>query len=107
MKRTTTFQGAVCVLNSLQNNAAVLKRLQERQDNPGLQLQAMQGFLHRTGITVGELDKLNIVHVTGTKGKHVHGGSMPFYFQLLTLLAFHVFLREREAMGVRDHITWF
>ncbi|XP_044188049.1 folylpolyglutamate synthase, mitochondrial-like [Thunnus albacares] len=160
MKRTTTFQGAVCVLNSLQNNTAVLKRLQERQDKPGLQLQAMQGFLHRTGITVGELDKLNIVHVTGTKGKgstcaftesilrnygfrtgfyssphlvHVreriringwpiskklftkyfwevyerledtkddHGGSMPFYFQLLTLLAFHVFLRERVDLAV-------
>ena len=45
-------QGAVCVLSSLQNNAAVLERLRGRQENPGLQLQAMQGFLHRTGITV-------------------------------------------------------
>ncbi|KAM7416856.1 hypothetical protein PAMA_018772 [Pampus argenteus] len=160
MNRATTFQGAMCVLNSLQNNAAVLERLQRRQDNPGLQLQAMQGFLHRTGITVGELDKLNIIHVTGTKGKgstcaftervlrnygfrtgfyssphlvhvreriringwpiskklftkyfweayeqleetkDVHGGSMPFYFQLLTLLAFHVFLKEQVDLAV-------
>uniref|UniRef100_A0A673BTC8 tetrahydrofolate synthase n=1 Tax=Sphaeramia orbicularis TaxID=375764 RepID=A0A673BTC8_9TELE len=104
--------------------------------------------------SVGELDKFNIIHVTGTKGKvdqrafaerilrnsgfrtgfyssphlvHVrericingwpisrqlftkyfweayeqlddskaaHGGSMPFYFQFLTMLAFHVFLHK-------------
>ncbi|CAB1430570.1 unnamed protein product [Pleuronectes platessa] len=152
MNRTKTFQRAVCVLNSLQNNGP--------QKKPGLQLQAMQGFLHRTGITVGELDKLNIIHVTGTKGKgstcafteriirnygfrtgfyssphlvHVreriringgpiskhlftkyfweayerlddtkdaHGGTMPFYFQFLTLLAFHVFLQERVDLAV-------
>ncbi|XP_070689587.1 folylpolyglutamate synthase, mitochondrial-like [Pempheris klunzingeri] len=158
--RTKTFQGAVCVLDSLQNNATVLERLRGRQENPGLQLQAMQGFLHRTGITVGELDKLNIIHVTGTKGKgstcaftervlrsyglrtgffssphlvhvreriringwpiskqlftkyfweayerledtkDVHGGTMPFYFQFLTLLAFHVFMQERVDLAV-------
>ena len=45
-------QGALCVLNSLQNNAGVLERLKARQDNPAVQFQAMQGFLHRTGITV-------------------------------------------------------
>ncbi|XP_076586562.1 folylpolyglutamate synthase, mitochondrial-like [Chaetodon auriga] len=158
VNRTKTFQRAVCVLNSLQNN--VLERLRGRQENPGLQLQAMQGFLHRTGITVGELDKLNIIHVTGTKGKgstcaftervlrtygfrtgfyssphlvnvreriringwpiskqlftkyfweayerledtkDVHGGTMPFYFQFLTLLAFHIFLQERVDLAV-------
>ncbi|XP_073321926.1 folylpolyglutamate synthase, mitochondrial-like isoform X2 [Pagrus major] len=158
--RTKTFQAAVCVLNSLQNNAAVLERLRGHQENPGFQLQAMHGFLHRTGITVAELDKLNIIHVTGTKGKgstcafterilrthgfrtgfyssphlvHVreririsgspiskqlftkyfweaygrledtkdaHGGTMPFFFQFLTLLAFHVFLQERVDLAV-------
>ncbi|XP_071371741.1 folylpolyglutamate synthase, mitochondrial-like [Centroberyx affinis] len=154
------YEGAVCVLNSLQNNAAVLERQRGHQEDPSLQLQAMQGFLHRTGITVDELDKLNIIHVTGTKGKgstcafterilrsygfqtgfyssphlvhvrericingqpiskelftkyfweayerlevtkDVHGGSMPFYFQFLTVLAFHVFLQERVDLAV-------
>lgn len=46
------FQAAVCVLNTLQNNASVLERLQERQQNPGLPLQGMEGFLHRMGLTV-------------------------------------------------------
>ncbi|XP_076005471.1 folylpolyglutamate synthase, mitochondrial-like [Genypterus blacodes] len=149
------YEGAVCVLNSLQSNAAALN-----QENPALKLQAMRVFLHRTAIKVAELDKLNIIHVTGTKGKGstcafterilrsygfrtgfyssphlvhvreriringqpiskqlfakyfwqvyeqleatkaVHGGCMPFYFQFLTLLAFHVFLQEQVDVAV-------
>ncbi|CAJ1068707.1 folylpolyglutamate synthase%2C mitochondrial-like [Xyrichtys novacula] len=160
VNRTKTFQGAVCVLNSLQYKSSASERLHVRQENPGLQLQNMHGFLQRTGITVNELDKLNVIHVTGTKGKgstcaftervlrgygfktgfyssphlvHVRerirlngrpiseqlfckyfwetyeqledtkdnrGGSMPFYFQLLTLMAFHVFLQERVDVAV-------
>ncbi|XP_047448232.1 folylpolyglutamate synthase, mitochondrial-like isoform X2 [Mugil cephalus] len=160
VNRTKTFHGALCILNSLQNHTAVLERLHERQKNPGLQLQAMKGFLHRTGLTVCELDKLNIIHVSGTKGKgstcaftervlrshgfrtgfyssphlvhvreriringwpistelftkyfweayeqlvdtkDVNRGTLPSYFQFLTLLAFHVFLQERVDLAV-------
>ncbi|XP_069022358.1 folylpolyglutamate synthase, mitochondrial-like [Embiotoca jacksoni] len=161
VNRTRTFQGAACVLNSLQTRAAALERLHARRaEDPRTQLRAMQGFLHRAGITVGELDKLNIIHVTGTKGKgstcafterilrnygfrtgfyssphlvHVReriringrpiseelftkyfwetyerledtkdvcGGSTPFYFQFLTVMAFYVFLQERVDLAV-------
>ncbi|XP_074526278.1 folylpolyglutamate synthase, mitochondrial-like [Halichoeres trimaculatus] len=154
LNRTKTFQGAVCVLNSLQSKPSV------SEWPHGRQLQDMQGYLQRTGIAVDELDKLNIIHVTGTKGKgstcaftervlrsygfktgffssphlvhvreriringrpisqqlftkyfwetyeqledtkDVHCGSMPFYFQLLSLMAFHVFLQERVDLAV-------
>uniref|UniRef100_A0A672HL00 Folylpolyglutamate synthase n=1 Tax=Salarias fasciatus TaxID=181472 RepID=A0A672HL00_SALFA len=153
-------QGAVSVLSSLVNDVAASQRLLERQKHPDLQLQSMQSFLQRSGITVDQLDRLNIIHVTGTKGKgstcafterilrnhglrtgfyssphlvHVreriridgwpigkelftkyfwetmerledtkdlHGGSTPFYFQFLTLLAFHVFLQEKVDLAV-------
>ncbi|XP_028313914.1 folylpolyglutamate synthase, mitochondrial-like [Gouania willdenowi] len=154
--RTKTFQGALSVLNSLQSQSAIMEPCLD----PVLQLQAMQSFLHRTGIPEAELDKMNIIHVTGTKGKgstcaftetilrnyglrtgfyssphlvHVreriringqpistqlftkyfwqtmerledakelHEDKMPFYFQFLTLMAFHVFLQERVNLAV-------
>ncbi|CAN9512772.1 unnamed protein product [Ophioblennius macclurei] len=160
VNKIRTFQGALCVLSSLQNDVAASQRLHDRRKHPGLQLQSMQGFLQCTGISVDELDQLNIIHVTGTKGKgstcafterilrnhglrtgfyssphlvhvreriringwpisrrlftkyfwetierledtkDVHGGSMPLYFQLLTLLAFHVFLQEKVDLAV-------
>uniref|UniRef100_A0AAY5K5K9 Folylpolyglutamate synthase n=1 Tax=Esox lucius TaxID=8010 RepID=A0AAY5K5K9_ESOLU len=155
------YEEAVCALNTLQTNASVLDQVRkERSELPDRQLQAMYGFLHRTGLTVEDLDPLNIIHVTGTKGKgstcafterilrgygfrtgfysspHLiqvreriringqpiskelftkyfwevydqldgtqgpHGGSMPGYFCFLTILAFHVFLRERVDLAV-------
>uniref|UniRef100_A0A8C7KSC8 Folylpolyglutamate synthase n=1 Tax=Oncorhynchus kisutch TaxID=8019 RepID=A0A8C7KSC8_ONCKI len=43
---------AVCALNTLQTNVSVLDQVQrERSELPELQLQAMRGFLHRTGLT--------------------------------------------------------
>uniref|UniRef100_A0A8C8MJN6 Folylpolyglutamate synthase n=1 Tax=Oncorhynchus tshawytscha TaxID=74940 RepID=A0A8C8MJN6_ONCTS len=45
-------QEAVCALNTLQTNVSVLDQVQrERSELPELQLQAMRGFLHRTGLT--------------------------------------------------------
>ncbi|XP_056143460.1 folylpolyglutamate synthase, mitochondrial isoform X2 [Lampris incognitus] len=158
LRKTKSFHRAVRVLNTLQSN--VLERQRRHQENPAVQLKAMHGLLHRTGLSVDDLDKLNIIHVTGTKGKgstcafterilrnygfrtgfyssphlvhvreriringqpisrdcfakyfweayerldvtkDIYGGSMPFYFQFLTLLAFHVFLRERVDLAV-------
>uniref|UniRef100_A0A8D3BK41 Folylpolyglutamate synthase n=1 Tax=Scophthalmus maximus TaxID=52904 RepID=A0A8D3BK41_SCOMX len=149
------YEDAICTLNTLQTNASALEQVRRERGHPHLQLQAMRGFLERAGLTVEELDHLNIIHVTGTKGKgstcafteqilrsygfrtgfyssphlvqvreriringkpigkelftkyfwqvygrldetkDAHGGMMPAYFRFLTILAFHVFLKEK------------
>lgn len=63
------YQDAVCTLNTLQTNASALAQVRQERSNPQLQLTAMEDFLLRAGLTVDQLDQLNIIHVTGTKGK--------------------------------------
>lgn len=111
-------QDAVCTLNTLQTNASCLQQVRRERNHPQLQLQAMEGFLERAGLTVShgssgqrsrlshhknaqrithiskddlipaslsdgliskveELDHLNIIHVTGTKGKVSVAGAAP------------------------------
>uniref|UniRef100_A0A3Q4MA58 Uncharacterized protein n=1 Tax=Neolamprologus brichardi TaxID=32507 RepID=A0A3Q4MA58_NEOBR len=63
------YQDAICTLNTLQTNASALEQVRRERSNPQLQLNAMRGFLERAGLTVDELNHLNIIHVTGTKGE--------------------------------------
>ncbi|XP_069039402.1 folylpolyglutamate synthase, mitochondrial isoform X3 [Lepisosteus oculatus] len=60
---------AVCTLNTLQTNASYLEQVKRERGQPQMQLQAMRTFLQRSGLAVEDLDQLNIIHVTGTKGK--------------------------------------
>ncbi|XP_030913174.1 folylpolyglutamate synthase, mitochondrial [Geospiza fortis] len=57
------------MLNTLQTNASYLEQVKRERGDPQAQLEAMQGFLERSGLKVEDLDRLNIIHVTGTKGK--------------------------------------
>nr|XP_015222515.1 PREDICTED: folylpolyglutamate synthase, mitochondrial [Lepisosteus oculatus] len=63
------YQDAVCTLNTLQTNASYLEQVKRERGQPQMQLQAMRTFLQRSGLAVEDLDQLNIIHVTGTKGK--------------------------------------
>ncbi|KAM6431555.1 folylpolyglutamate synthase, mitochondrial isoform 2-T2 [Liasis olivaceus] len=63
------YQDAIRTLNTLQTNASYLEQVKRERGDPQMQLQAMSVFLERTGLKVEDLDQLNIIHVTGTKGK--------------------------------------
>ncbi|XP_067087526.1 folylpolyglutamate synthase, mitochondrial-like, partial [Osmerus mordax] len=94
-------QEAVCVLNTLQTNASVLEQVR-RENVPELQLQAMRGFLHRTGLTVEQLDELNMIHVTGTKGK---GSTCAFTDKILSNYGFRTgFYSSPHLVQVRERI---
>ncbi|ELK26593.1 Folylpolyglutamate synthase, mitochondrial [Myotis davidii] len=60
---------AVRTLNSLQTNASYLAEVKRRRGDLQTQLETMKLYLARSGLQVEDLDQLNIIHVTGTKGK--------------------------------------
>ncbi|XP_075629028.1 folylpolyglutamate synthase, mitochondrial isoform X4 [Balearica regulorum gibbericeps] len=63
------YKDAIRTLNTLQTNASYLEQVKRERGDPRAQLEAMHGFLERSGLKVEDLDRLNIIHVTGTKGK--------------------------------------
>ncbi|XP_053551977.1 folylpolyglutamate synthase, mitochondrial isoform X2 [Bombina bombina] len=75
-----SWEDAIRTLNTLQTNASFLQQVKRQRNNPQEQLDAMRGFLERSGLQVEDLDQLNIIHVTGTKGK---GSTCAFAEQIL------------------------
>ncbi|KIY49346.1 FolC bifunctional protein [Fistulina hepatica ATCC 64428] len=63
-----TYSDAVAHLNTLQSNAAALEaaRASGRRSN---ELYMMVDYLERLGYSTSDLNKLNVIHITGTKGK--------------------------------------
>ncbi|KAJ3190306.1 Folylpolyglutamate synthetase [Gaertneriomyces sp. JEL0708] len=70
---TTTsrsYERAVTLLNSLQTNASHLEALKKSGNAMNQRsLAEMEHFVHRIGYKVPDLNKLNVIHVAGTKGK--------------------------------------
>ncbi|KAG2152382.1 FolC bifunctional protein [Suillus cothurnatus] len=65
-----TYRDAIDALNSLQTNAAVLEavRAAGAKLNPNA-ITEMIDYLRRVGLEPSQLNNLNVIHITGTKGK--------------------------------------
>jgi folylpolyglutamate synthase len=64
------YKEAIAALNGLQTNHAILdKIIKERQKNVHLNIPLTKKFLEISGITMQDLEKLKVIHVSGTKGK--------------------------------------
>ncbi|XP_076343346.1 folylpolyglutamate synthase, mitochondrial-like isoform X2 [Tachypleus tridentatus] len=64
------YEEAISALNDLQSNAAVLEKARrEKSINAHKNILATAKWLEKLSISVSDLDELNIIHVSGTKGK--------------------------------------
>ncbi|CAI7584295.1 unnamed protein product [Penicillium viridicatum] len=69
---TRTYEAAIASLNSLQTNFAIveaLKKSKTRQELNDLSLPETVDWLQRIGYKPSDLNRLNAIHVAGTKGK--------------------------------------
>ncbi|KAI9208294.1 Mur ligase [Polychytrium aggregatum] len=65
-----SYADAVNRLNNLQSNAATLEAIRKAGNSLNLRnIPEMTEFLERIGHKVPELNKLNVIHIAGTKGK--------------------------------------
>lgn len=65
-----TYQDAVAALNSLQSNYANIMAIRQSGDRKNqMNIWEMQEWSRRIGYSTSDFDKLNVVHITGTKGK--------------------------------------
>ena len=67
-----TYTDAINALNSLQSNFAsieAMKKLGPNVNRNELSINEVREYTSRLGYTPKDFNKLNIIHVTGTKGK--------------------------------------
>ncbi|GAA6006148.1 hypothetical protein JCM11491_002049 [Sporobolomyces phaffii] len=85
MTSSRTYSAAIDALNSLQSNAAVIDAIRKSGTTNG-EAQMVEGveYLKRIGYTPSDLNRLNVLHITGTKGK---GSTSAFTSSLLTTLS--------------------
>uniref|UniRef100_A0A8D0PM54 Folylpolyglutamate synthase n=1 Tax=Sus scrofa TaxID=9823 RepID=A0A8D0PM54_PIG len=96
------YQEAVRTLNTLQTNANYLEQVKRQRGDPQTQLEAMKLYLARSGLQVEDLDQLNIIHITGTKGK---GSTCAFAERILRSYGLKTgFFSSPHLVQVRERI---
>ncbi|KAK3329110.1 Mur ligase [Apodospora peruviana] len=95
--KTRTYNDAIDALNSLQTPFAVIEARRKAGVRPdAVSVKEMRTYLTRIGYSSHDLDRLNIVHVAGTKGK---GSTCAFVDSILS--------RYQKARGVPRRIGLF
>ncbi|KWU45852.1 FolC bifunctional protein [Rhodotorula sp. JG-1b] len=82
---TRSYAQAIDALNGLQSNAAVIDAIRKSGGKGGdVQLKEQLEYMQRIGYSPTDLNRMNVLHITGTKGK---GSTSAFVSSLLTTLA--------------------
>lgn len=73
MRTARTYKDAITLLNSLQSNFAAIEAAKALNISPAkrseLSINEVREYIRRLGYQPKDFNKLNIIHVTGTKGK--------------------------------------
>ncbi|KAI5474406.1 hypothetical protein MNV49_003374 [Pseudohyphozyma bogoriensis] len=102
---TRTYADAINALNSLQSNAAVIEAIRLSGGKGGeAQIVESLEYLKRIGYSPEDLNPLNVIHITGTKGK---GSTSAFTERTLRELAPHAktgLYTSPHLVAVRERI---
>ncbi|GAA6005073.1 tetrahydrofolate synthase [Rhodotorula paludigena] len=80
-----TYAQAIDCLNGLQSNAATIEATRRSGGKGGdIQLAEQVEYMRRVGYEPADLDRMNVLHITGTKGK---GSTSAFVSSVLTTIA--------------------
>ncbi|CAG9534354.1 unnamed protein product [Cercopithifilaria johnstoni] len=102
-KMLTPYQESIARLNGLQSNAGTIRKLlNERGQMPDINCILTKWCLEKCNIELEEIDKLNVIHVSGTKGK---GSTCAFTESILRQLGFKTgFYSSPHLVHVRERI---
>ncbi|XP_037302676.1 folylpolyglutamate synthase-like [Manduca sexta] len=65
-----SYEDAVGKLNKLQSNKSTIEQIRkEKAGHKCTNVEDMEYYLKRTGVSLSKLDEMSVIHVAGTKGK--------------------------------------
>ncbi|KHN74839.1 Putative folylpolyglutamate synthase [Toxocara canis] len=101
--KNTTYEAAVLQLNALQSNSATIQMLKKKRELfQGVNLAETAMFMERCNIKLEDVDKLNVIHVSGTKGK---GSTCAFTESILRRFGYKTgFYSSPHLVHVRERI---
>nr|CAI5831479.1 unnamed protein product [Callosobruchus analis] len=95
------YEAAINTLNKLQSNAKYIQNAALKPTRTG-NLVEMTKFLYRSGLALEDLDKLSVIHVTGTNGK---GSTCAYSESILRCHGYKTgFFSSPHCIDVRERI---